>query len=188
MKYRIKNWAESQHYKDRNPPWMKLKVGIISSRDWVMWSDASRTLAIVCMVLATCTNGEIDGSPEGLIYLQKAGSLNSKPNLKPLIDSGFIVAVDASETLAPSASGSVSVSVSSSLKNKRPTLEEVRAYCAERGNRVDPEKWFHYYESNGWKVGKNPMTKWKAAIITWERSEHNQPPKEAHPGLGNVIV
>ena len=55
--------------------------------------------------------------------------------------------------------------------NKRPTLEEVKDYCKERGNKVDPERWFDYYTSNGWKVGKNPMKDWKAAVRTWERGE-----------------
>ena len=52
-----------------------------------------------------------------------------------------------------------------------PTLEEVRAYCQERMNTVDPERFFDYYTSNGWKVGKNPMKDWKAAVRSWERSD-----------------
>ena len=59
----------------------------------------------------------------------------------------------------------------------KPTLEDVKAYCQERGNNVDPEKWFNYYESNGWKVGKNPMKDWKAAVRTWERSDEGGKPK-----------
>ena len=55
-----------------------------------------------------------------------------------------------------------------------PTKEEVIAYCKERGNRVDPERFIDYYTSNGWKVGKNPMKDWKAAVRTWERSEPKQ--------------
>ena len=55
-----------------------------------------------------------------------------------------------------------------------PTIEEVIAYCKERGNRVDPERFIDYYTSNGWKVGKNPMKDWKAAVRTWERSEPKQ--------------
>ena len=50
-----------------------------------------------------------------------------------------------------------------------PTLEEVKAYCLERGNRVDAERFHSYYTANGWKVGKNPMKDWKAAVRTWER-------------------
>jgi predicted phage replisome organizer len=52
-----------------------------------------------------------------------------------------------------------------------PTLEEVEAYCRERGNRVDPERFLDYYTSNGWKVGKNTMKDWKAAVRTWEKSD-----------------
>ena len=55
-----------------------------------------------------------------------------------------------------------------------PTIEDVKAYCKERGNRVDPERFIDYYTSNGWKVGKNPMKDWKAAVRTWERSEPKQ--------------
>lgn len=55
----------------------------------------------------------------------------------------------------------------------KPTLEEVIAYCAERGKGVDPQRWYDYYSSNGWKVGKNPMKDWKAAVRTWERSGGN---------------
>lgn len=53
---------------------------------------------------------------------------------------------------------------------QKPTLEEVAEYCAERGNIIDHEKWFDYYTANGWKVGKNPMRDWKAAVRTWERN------------------
>ena len=49
-----------------------------------------------------------------------------------------------------------------------PTLEDVKAYCSERNNDVDPEKWFNHYEAVGWKVGKNPMKDWKAAVRKWE--------------------
>ena len=55
-------------------------------------------------------------------------------------------------------------------KFKKPTLEEVKEYCQERNNNVDAEHFIDYYESNGWKVGKNPMKDFKAAIRTWERN------------------
>lgn len=57
------------------------------------------------------------------------------------------------------------------VKSKHPTLDEVKAYCNERNNRVDPERFMDYYTANGWKVGKNPMKDWKAAVRTWERSD-----------------
>lgn len=51
-----------------------------------------------------------------------------------------------------------------------PTLEEVKEYCSERKNGVDAERFVNYYTANGWKVGKNPMKDWKAAVRTWERN------------------
>jgi hypothetical protein len=51
---------------------------------------------------------------------------------------------------------------------KKPTIEEVDAYCRERGNQVNAQKWIDHYESKGWKIGKNPMKDWKAAVRTWE--------------------
>lgn len=52
----------------------------------------------------------------------------------------------------------------------KPTLNEVSEYCRSRNNNVDPERFIDYYEANGWKVGKNPMKDWRAAIRTWERN------------------
>lgn len=56
-----------------------------------------------------------------------------------------------------------------------PTIDDVRDYCMERNNNVDPEKFISYYESNGWMVGRNKMKDWKAAIRTWERNNYKQP-------------
>lgn len=56
-----------------------------------------------------------------------------------------------------------------------PTLEEVKEYCAERKNGVDAERFVNYYTANGWKVGKNPMKDWKAAVRTWERNDFGKP-------------
>ena len=54
---------------------------------------------------------------------------------------------------------------------QKPTLEEVKSYCKERNNNVDAERFIAYYESNGWKVGRNPMKDWKMAVITWEKRD-----------------
>ena len=52
-----------------------------------------------------------------------------------------------------------------------PTLEDVKAYCQERNNGVDPNKWYDHYLAVGWKVGKNPMKDWKAAVRKWEEKK-----------------
>lgn len=54
-----------------------------------------------------------------------------------------------------------------------PTVEEVKAYCRERNNNVDAEKFVAFYESKGWMIGKNKMKNWKMAVVTWEKSDPN---------------
>lgn len=56
----------------------------------------------------------------------------------------------------------------------KPTVDEVRAYCAERGNRVDAQAFVDFYEAKGWKVGSSPMKDWKAAVRTWEQRDTAQ--------------
>lgn len=53
----------------------------------------------------------------------------------------------------------------------KPTLDEVRAYCQERGKGVNAERWYNHYEANGWMVGRTKMKDWKAAVRTWEPDE-----------------
>ena len=68
-----------------------------------------------------------------------------------------------------------------------PTVDEVRAYCQDRQNGVDPQRFVDYYSSNGWMVGKNKMKDWKAAVRTWEQKEktYGRPaaPKNSNPFL-----
>lgn len=54
---------------------------------------------------------------------------------------------------------------------KKPTLDDVKSYCIERNNNIDAEAFLDFYESKDWKIGKNKMKDWKAAVRTWERRE-----------------
>ena len=63
---------------------------------------------------------------------------------------------------------------------KPPTVDEVRAYCQEKGYTIDPERFVDYYTSNGWKVGQNSMKDWKAAVRTWSRKEQPTHGKTEH--------
>ena len=70
---------------------------------------------------------------------------------------------------------------STTTKRKRfekPTLSEIKAYCIERGNKVDAQHFFDYYESNGWRVGKNSMKNWQAAVRTWEKNSYTSTTKQ----------
>ena len=57
---------------------------------------------------------------------------------------------------------------------KPPSIEEVQAYCLERNNSVNAQRFIDHYTSNGWMVGKNKMKDWKAAIRTWEHNYKNK--------------
>ena len=52
-----------------------------------------------------------------------------------------------------------------------PTIEEVTVYTNERGTGIDPNRFFDFYQSKGWRVGAQPMKDWRAAVRTWERRD-----------------
>ena len=60
----------------------------------------------------------------------------------------------------------------------KPTVEEVKAYCVERKNNVNPDKFIDFYESKGWLIGKNPMKDWRACVRTWEKGGNSSPPSK----------
>ena len=68
-----------------------------------------------------------------------------------------------------------------------PTLDEVRAYCEERHNGIDPETFIDFYASKDWMVGKNKMKDWKACVRTWEKRDRKpqqgEPPKASDSKL-----
>jgi len=86
--YEIPTWKDYQHYKDRNPPWIKLHYEMLQSLTWVAMDDASRVLAIACMLIASRHDGRVPKEPA---YVQRVAFLNKPPNFKPLINNGFLV-------------------------------------------------------------------------------------------------
>jgi hypothetical protein len=96
---KVRNWEQFQHYKDRNPPWIKLHFALLSSEDWVSLDDASRVLAIACMLVASRNNGCVPNNPA---YMRRVAYLNTNPDFRPLISCGFLEKplADASTTQA----------------------------------------------------------------------------------------
>ena len=79
---------------------------------------------------------------------------------------------------------------------KKPEKADVFFYIRENNYNVDVEKWFSHYEANGWKVGKNPMKDWQAAVRTWHKpitdipKPHNQfsaPQDEVYTEPHNIV-
>ena len=68
MYYKVRNWEKFQHYKNRNPPCVKLHFSLFSSYDWVILTDSERVLALSCVLLASRQQGLIPADAE---YVQK---------------------------------------------------------------------------------------------------------------------
>lgn len=59
-----------------------------------------------------------------------------------------------------------------------PTVDEVQAYCFERGNNVNAQRFVDYYSSIGWHVGQSKMKDWKAAVRNWEQKDQGGRPAQ----------
>ena len=94
-----KNWAKFQHYKNRNPPWIKLHKDILDDYDWWQLPVASRALAPCLWILASCyDDGIFDASNDVLSFRFRMTESEIEKSLKPLIDNGYFIV--ASNTLA----------------------------------------------------------------------------------------
>ena len=59
-----------------------------------------------------------------------------------------------------------------------PSVREIEDYCREKGFLLDAERFVDYYASIGWRVGKNPMKDWRAAVRTWVKKDTPKPEPE----------
>lgn len=88
-----KNWRDFQHYKDRNPPWIRLHKSLLDNYDFQCLPVASRALAPMLWLLASdCVDGQIDADPKRLAFRLRTTEREVIDALKPLIDNGFFVA------------------------------------------------------------------------------------------------
>nr|DAS83841.1 MAG TPA: DNA-binding domain protein [Caudoviricetes sp.] len=117
------------------------------------------------------TNNEryVNGTKGGRPKKEKPMVFKDGENKKPMVSENL-------ETEKPNEKENVKEkeNIKENIKRKifqAPTVEDVRKYCVERGNKVDPQSFIDFYESKGWMIGKNHMKDWKAAVRTWERSE-----------------
>lgn len=144
MKYRICSWDKYQHYKDRNPKWIKLHTELLSSRMWVMLDDASRVLAIACMVLAAREHGCFDADPE---FVKRVAFLNSTPDFSQLIKYGFLELLNEDGTVAsdPLASCYQSASLEKRREEKRRSEKRRKEYV-ERLSTPDVDLVVEHYQ------------------------------------------
>lgn len=85
--FRVRNWDKFQHYKNRNPPWIKLHTSLLEDYEFASLQDASKLLAICIWMLAARSDNKIPADPD---WIRNKCNLKSKPDLAPLFDGGFI--------------------------------------------------------------------------------------------------
>src|SRR5438477_1398423 len=85
--FRIANWKRFQHYRERNPPWIKLHRELLISRAWISGDDASRTLMVALMLIAADTDNLI---PADRGYIRRRAYLNTEPDFSRLLEVGFL--------------------------------------------------------------------------------------------------
>lgn len=65
-----------------------------------------------------------------------------------------------------------------------PSVAEVENFIKDNNIAgVDAYKWWNFYNSKGWYVGKTKMKNWKSSIRTWERSANNNPSNASYAAI-----
>lgn len=68
-----------------------------------------------------------------------------------------------------------------------PTLDDIKAYCQERNSCVDPQTFFDYFTTGGWKDSEGkPVKNWKQKLITWEK--HSTQHRSYDVPSGNIFA
>lgn len=140
--------------------------------------DSSMTSNQKFRDLITQAKGHHDGI---MMPSCKPSSLQDKPNEQAREKSAPDGEPTPQEEKAPRGESPSSSTPSSPKRFTPPTVDQVRLYCDERGNRVDPERFVDFYASKGWKVGNATMKDWQAAVRNWERTDKAKPAASSLP-------
>ncbi len=193
--FRVAKWDTFQHYSDRNPPWIKFYNSTLEDPKIGTLKDDQKAHLFGIWLLASRLGNRIPADAE---FIAKRINATSKVNLQLFESIGLIeyLGQDASITLADgkqvapqsradqetdqdqeqreSAADAASKPLASGnghAARMPPTLSDVEDFISEKALDVDPLKFFSYYDSIGWKVGRNPMKKWKMAVWNWSRGK-----------------
>lgn len=113
------------------------------------------------------------------IKSNKAYTLDVSKMDTECIQNGYIGKVSIDKDSKEKDSKEDSVGEEKSKRFYPPTIDEVKQYCEERKNNIDPMAFIDFYSSKGWMIGKNRMKDWKAAVRTWERKRKEQSKAES---------
>jgi len=179
---RIKGWKRFQHFKDRRPIWIKLYRDILDDLEWHELDPVAAKHLVMFWLVASEDGGQLPSVKELAFRLRSTEKQveSTISKLSHYLEQDDITPISEryqddplekrrEETEKRREEESIVTRPKGNGRFTPPSLEEVSEYCKARGNRIDPVKYHAHYTANGWKVGKNPMKNWKAAVVTWER-------------------
>lgn len=137
--FRLRNWEKFQHYKDRNPPWIKLHTELLDNYEFSRLQDASKLLALCILLLAARSDNRIPADPE---WIKQRCNLKSKPDLDPLFEGEFIEWIQELHTPAQIASAPLAEGLQDACaltEERRGRGEAERASATPRKTIFDPE-------------------------------------------------
>ena len=161
MKLTVKNWAKFQHYRDRNPPWIKLHKSLLDDQHWHALPDASKALAVSLWLIASeSKDGSFDGDSATLAFRLRTDSKKIESAIKPLKDHGFLV-VDSNALadcgqLAVSETEREGETETDGSSDDKPVRFSAKQFLIDRG--VDPKLTDEYLSVRKAKKATNTET------------------------------
>ena len=177
--FSVKNWSEFQHYKDRNPPWIKLHNHLLDDYEFEMLGDAAKGHLLCIWMLASRTKNEM---PLDDKWITKKIGASTKVNLEALINAGFLIVEHDASTSLHNETQLATVSVPSEEKSRGETeksrvdsgrfsppldIDTVTYFESKGSTAIEAEKFWLFYDSKNWMVGKSKMKKWESAASGW---------------------
>lgn len=195
----VKGWSNFQHYKDRNPPWIKLHRELLNDYEFTCLQDASKAHLMLIWLLASQLENKIPNDAE---WIKNRIACKETINLKELIDNGFLL--PDSNALAECKQSAIVETETEAYREeaerekpqrkKRATSltaewmlpDDYREYCKSKRPDLCPdataENFLDYYLSHG-----KPMVDWKRTWQRWVRNEHGTS-RKAGNGTSNQVI
>ena len=181
---KIKDWNRFQHFKDRRPPWIKLYRDLLEDPDWHELDPVCAKILVGLWLLASEDNDQKGHLPSvrKIAFRLRLEEVVVRQALTKL---SHYVILDDDEMIsgryqvdAPETETETETEAKPRTKKKpafvKPTVNEVAEFATEKKLAINATKFWNYYEANGWKVGRNKMKDWKAAVRNWASNDYNQ--------------
>lgn len=169
--------------------------------EYALYGEEPTELSLMANTVFTLIKPQIDANNRRKENAKKGGETGGRPKKEEkethrVIEEKPIGLSDENPNV--NVNDNVNVNVNENVKGgtgekrKRfipPTLDEVKAYCQERKNNVDPQKFFDYYEEGKWKDSRGePVKNWKQKLITWEKKQPKTEPKQNWKGVSRPDI